>query len=148
MTEMAKLVNQYGVGAIAVVIIFVLFVLIVKKLINSWSDERKANANLILQSNERSLKLQEEHNATQVRALEKVAESNNNVAEALALIRDMFVDRTNAITNKQDLMMNAVTTHCTDVHRMEAMMAKLQESILKTEERTKQCAQSREIVGK
>lgn len=141
MSGMAKLIDQYGVGVVAIIIIFVLFGWQFRKNLLNQDAERRENARLLIESNKRNAQVQEEHNANQVKALEKVAESNNNVAEALSLIRDMFVDRTNSITNKQDLMLSQLKTHCVDVNRIESLVVKMQDSVLKTDERTKACVE-------
>lgn len=125
MQEIGTLLGKYGAGGSALIIIFVVFVMLVK-----WILER----NTILQ---------QEHNQSQVKALEKVSESNNNVAEALALIRDMFVDRTNLIDKKQESVISMLENHCVDVRRIEATMTRMSDSISKTDERTKACLEGR-----
>ena len=141
MTGIGKLIEKYGISVTAVIIIFGVFVWLILRNFKSQDLERADNNLRIVEDGKRSIKIQEEHNANQVKALEKVAESNNNVASALELIRDMFVDRTNAITNKQDILLGRFTGHCTDVNRIETLVVKISESVLKTDERTKQCAE-------
>lgn len=143
MTENLSLIEKYGAGTFALALVFVVFVLLVNKNFNDQKAEREENSKLLAESNKRAVTIQEEHNCNQVKALEKVAESNNNVASALELIRDMFVDRTNTITNKQDIMLSQLKTHCVDVSRIESVVSKMSESVLKTDERTKQCAEQR-----
>lgn len=118
MEEMLSSVEKYGIGVVATVIIFISFLYYVREM----------------------LKTQREHNKTQTDALGKVSDSNDNVAEALKLIRDMFVDRTNTIEHKQNLTLNVLQTHCSDMGRIEATINKMQDSVIKTEERTKVCS--------
>lgn len=146
--EMVKLLDVYGIGIVCIAVIILLLIFFVRKMFLSqdadrkaYEDERIRHAQLVKDSNDRNAKIQEEHNANQVSALLKVAESNNNVSTALDLIRDMFVDRTNNIVNTQALILSTVKTHCTDVSRIETVVAKIQESVLKTDERTKACVE-------
>ena len=125
MQEMGTLLAKYGAGGVALIIIFVVFLMLMK-----WILEKNTT-------------LQQQHNDNQVKALEKVSESNNNVAEALALIRDMFVDRTNLIDKKQESMISMLQNHCVDVRRIEATMTHMSESLSKTDERTKACLEAR-----
>lgn len=112
---MVEWVTEYGFGAVAVAIVFVSFVL-------QQCQIQKSN---------------KENSNKQVDALEKVAKSNDNVAQALGIIKDTFVDRINVIDIKVDKTLEVVYSHKLDAARIEDKVNRCHESLTKIEERTK-----------
>ena len=116
---MIEWVTEYGFGAVAVAIVFISFVL-------QQCQIQKAN---------------KENSEKQVDALKKVAASNDNVAQALGIIKDTFVDRVNVIDIKVDKTLEVVYSHKLDSSRdfskIEDKCDKGLEFLTKIEERTK-----------
>jgi hypothetical protein len=126
MTELAKLVGEYGPGVVALVIVFGGFIYYVRS----------------------ASEMQDKYMGKQVEALKELAGSNNNVAEALAIIKETFVDRMGVVENKVDRSTDLIKTHCVNTERIESHITLLSTSILKTEERTKACIERRLKDGK
>ena len=122
--ETTKLIEQHGIGNVATAIIFAIFVVGFIYMFRAWNASNKENG------------------VKQVEALQKVAESNNNVASALDIIKDTFVSRMSDIEHKLDVCAAQQTTHHNDVQRIETKFDRSHDILLQVSERTKKCLHS------
>ena len=119
--QVSSVAVEKGIGFAAVVVIIVMFVYFVKQ----------------------QAKLIEKNNKEQIDAQNKMAAATNNVADALAIIKETFVDRMYCLETKSDKMIDMLETHGIDARRIEARCDRIFEQTSKIDERTKHTHQEK-----
>lgn len=122
-TNMVSDINQYGVGMVAVAIVFVMVIVLFGILVKLVYDN---NAN---------------HRKEMVPVLKALTESLDTLSETQMALKEQLVDKLGSVARQAEATHVLIETHVRDCSRMENTINILQPSILKTEERTKVCVE-------
>lgn len=124
-TSVAKGINEYGAGTVAIAILFVMVIVLFGVLIKMVSDN---NTN---------------HRKEMIPVLKALTESLDTLSETQMALKDQLIDRINTIGKQSESTHILLETHVRDCSRIETMVNVIQPSILKTEERTRSCIERR-----
>ena len=124
-TSVAKGINEYGAGTVAIAILFVMVIVLFGVLIKMVSDN---NTN---------------HRKEMIPVLKALTESLDTLSETQMALKDQLIDRINTIGKQSESTHILLETHIRDCSRIETMVNVIQPSILKTEERTRSCIERR-----
>lgn len=113
--QISSVAIEKGIGFTAVIVIIVMFVFFVRQ----------------------QSKLIDKNNKEQIAAQNRMAEATNNVADALSIIKETFVDRMYCLEMKSDKVIDMFDNHGIDNRRLEGRCDKIFELVSKIEERTK-----------
>ena len=122
-TGMTKTITEYGIGIVAVAILFVLVIVMVGVLIKLLIDN---NVN---------------HRKEMIPVLKALTDSIDTLSDTQLVFKDLLVERINTIGHQGISTHSLLETHVRDCSRLEGTLNNLQPSILKTEERTKVCVE-------
>lgn len=124
-TGVAKGIQDYGAGTIAIAILFVMVIVLFGVLIKMVADN---NTN---------------HRKEMVPVLKALTESLETLSETQMALKDQLIERIGSIGKQSDSTHLLLEAHVRDCSRLESTINNIQPSILKTEERTKACIEHR-----
>jgi type II secretory pathway predicted ATPase ExeA len=124
-TNMAGGIEKYGVGTVAVAIVFAMFIVVVGILVKLVYDN---NAN---------------HRKEMIPVLKALTDSLDTLSDTQLALKELIIERIGAISKQTDSTHALLENHVKDCSRLETTVNSLQPSILKTEERTKACQEGR-----
>ena len=127
-TGMAQGITEYGMGTIAVAILFVMVIVLFGVLVKLVSDN---NAN---------------HRKEMVPVLKALTESLDTLSETQMVLKEQLVEKVGNVGRQVESNQALLEAHIKDCSRLETTVLQLQPSILKTEERTKTCVERRKEV--
>ena len=129
-TGMTKTITEYGMGVVAVAILFMLVIVLVGLLIKTVLNTNKA----VIDNNKA-------HREEMIPVLKALTESLDTLSETQTVLKEQLIERIGHISGKVDTSHSLLETHIRDCSRLEGTLNQLQPSILKTEERTKVCVE-------
>ena len=131
-TGMARGITEYGMGTIAVAILFVmvivLFGVLVKLVSDNNSNHRKEMVPVLTALTE---------------AQKTLSESLDTLSETQMVLKEQLVEKVGDVSRRVESNQALLEAHIKECSRLEATVLQLQPSILKTEERTKTCVERR-----
>ena len=134
-TGMAKGITEYGIGTIAVAILFVmvivLFGVLVKLVSDNNANHRKEMVPVLTALTE---------------SLDTLSETQKTLSETQMVLKEQLVEKVGNVSRQVETNQTLLKAHIKDCSRLEATVLQLQPSILKTEERTKTCVERRNDV--
>jgi len=113
MLDMITWISEFGIGIVAVAIIFVGFGYFQ---FQELKDTKKAHAN-------------------QTQVLKDVASTNKQVTEALSIITNVIKDKFNMLEAKSDRNYRTSASYRTEFSRVESKINSISESVVKIEDR-------------
>lgn len=122
---MAEGIDRYGIGTIAVAILFIMVIVLFGVLIKLVADN---NIN---------------HRKEMVPVLKALTESLDALSETQLAFKELLIERFASISKQADNTHSLLESHIRDCSRLESTVMQIQPSILKTEERTKACIEGR-----
>lgn len=124
-TGMAGGISEYGVGTIAVAILFVMVIVLFGVLIKLVAD---TNTN---------------HRQEMIPVLKALTDSLDILSETQTALKEQLIEKLMVVGRQGETTHTLLESHMKDSARIESTMCLLQPSILKTEERTKACIEQR-----
>ena len=124
-TGMTKSITEYGMGVVAVAILFVMVLVLVGVLIKILIDN---NAN---------------HRKEMVPVLKALTESLDTLSETQLALKELIIEEFADITRQGESTHSLLQGHVKDGARIETTLNGLSPSIMKMDERTKACIEHR-----